>query len=342
MTRDDSPRALIRYGLAGLVLAAAIAWMLYLTRGALLLIYVSALIAIGLSPLVNAIERRRMARHRLPRWAAILVIYLLVIAVLVGVGLLVIPPLVTQTRQLWAALPELLHHGQQWLVDRGWLSREMSVSEAVRKSPVGGTDAVGAVIGALWTFAGGVFGVVTILILTFYLLVDANSVVRGFVRLFPRGERERVDDACRRVTTKLSAWLGGQLLLAGIIGTTAAIGLGLLGVPYFYVLALIAALGEMLPMVGPVLSAIPAIVVALTVSPTLAVGVVVFLFAQQQLENHVLVPKIMERQVGVSAVSVIAALLLGASLLGIVGAVLAVPTAAILQVLFEELVPDEH
>jgi predicted PurR-regulated permease PerM len=104
------------------------------------------------------------------------------------------------------------------------------------------------------------------------------------------------------------------------------------------VLALIAGVGEMIPIVGPILSAVPAVAVALSVSPTLALGVIVFFFAQQQLENHILVPKIMQRQVGISAVTVIIALLIGGSLLGIVGAILAVPTAAILQVLFQEVV----
>ncbi len=142
------------------------------------------------------------------------------------------------------------------------------------------------------------------------------------------------------MTTKVSAWLGGQLLLAAIIGSTAALGLWLLGVPYFYVLALVAAVGEMIPVIGPLIAAIPAILVAFTVSPAVALGVAIFFVIQQQVENHVLVPKIMERQVGVSAVIVIVSLLLGGSLLGIAGAILAVPTAAILQVLFEELVPE--
>ena len=114
---------------------------------------------------------------------------------------------------------------------------------------------------------------------------------------------------------------------------TSAIGLGLMGVPYFYVLALISAVGEMIPMVGPILSAIPAILVAVTVSPGLAIGVAVFFILQQQLENTILVPKIMGRQVGLSAVTVIIALGIGSELLGVVGAILSVPTAAIVQVL---------
>jgi predicted PurR-regulated permease PerM len=104
--------------------------------------------------------------------------------------------------------------------------------------------------------------------------------------------------------------------------------------------ALIAGVGEMIPVVGPLLAAIPAIAVAFFVSAPLALGVTVFFVVQQQLENHVLVPKVMARQVGVSPVVVIMALLIGGSLLGIVGAILAVPTAAILQVLFQELLTE--
>ena len=123
---------------------------------------------------------------------------------------------------------------------------------------------------------------------------------------------------------------------------TSAIGLGLMGVPYFFVLAVIAGIGEMIPMVGPLLSAIPAVAVAFTVSPGLALGVAVFFLVQQVLENNVLVPKVMSQQVGLSAVTVIVALVIGSALLGLVGALLAVPTAAILQVLFEELVLDDR
>ena len=115
----------------------------------------------------------------------------------------------------------------------------------------------------------------------------------------------------------------------------------LLGIPFFYVLALLSAVGEMIPVVGPILSAIPAIAVASTVSVHKVVFVVIFFFLQQQLENHILVPKIMSRQVGVSAVTVIVALLIGGSLLGIVGAILAVPTAAILQIVAAELMAEE-
>ena len=340
--RSDTPRALIRYALIGVAVMAALIWALYLTRDALLLVYVSALVAIGLSPLVARFERVTLpgSPHPLPRWAAILILYVCFLGVVVGVAVLVIPPLVDQARALWAAFPDMLHKGQQWLIDRGFLSRELTVREAVAQAPGGGGDAVGTVIGAVWGVVGGVFGVITILILAFYLLLESESIVGSFVRMFPSGERARVEGASCRVAGKVSAWLGGQLLLGGIIGSTAAIGLFFLGVPYFYVLALIAGVGELIPIVGPILAAVPALAVAVTVSPTMALGVAVFYFLQQQLENHVLVPKVMSRQVGLNASFVLIALLLGGSLLGIMGAILAIPTAAILQVFFEEAVPD--
>jgi predicted PurR-regulated permease PerM len=335
VTRDDA-RALIRYALAGLALTVVLLWTAYLVRGSLLLIYVSALFAIGMAPLVAILERQRIIHNRLPRWAAILVIYLMALVVVVTMARLVTEPLVTQARELWSALPEMIQRAQQWLIDRGLLTRELSLREAVAQSPVGGSDAVGTLVGAVWGFIGGLFGLVTILILAFYLLLDAERLVRTFVGLFPRPERPRVERACRRVSSKVSAWLGGQLLLGAIIGTTAAIGLFLIGVPYFYVLALIAGIGELIPIVGPLLSAVPAVLVAFAVSPATALVVALFFFLQQQLENHILVPKIMEHQVGVSAAGVIAALIIGGSLLGVVGAILAVPTVAILQVIFEE------
>lgn len=336
----DSPRQLIVFGLAVTALTVVLLWAAYLAREVLLLIYVSALFAIGFSPLVRLLERQKLlpvGTRRAPRWLAILIIYLIIIGALTGVGLMVVPPLVQQARELWSELPVMFARAQRYLVDAGILDRQLTMQEAVQRAPGSGSDAVGTVVGALWGVVGGVFGLLTILILTFYFLIEAERAFDAFLRLFPKERRPQVAAASRQVTLKVSAWLTGQLLLAAVIGATAAIGLGLLGVPFFYVLALIAAIGEMIPVVGPILASIPAIAVAFSVSPKLALFVAIFFIAQQQFENHVLVPKVMERQVGVSAGTVIVALLIGGSLLGIVGAILAVPTAAILLVVFQEL-----
>ena len=335
MTNSAIARAVVLTALGAMTL-----WALYLARDTILITYISVLLAIGLGPLVHRIEQAVPAGARaLPRWLAILIIYLAVVGLLTVLGLLVVPPLIQQSQDLWARLPELLDQGQAFLIRHKLLSHQITLEEAVRNAP-GPSDAMGTVAGALTFAVGGIVAFVTVLILTFYLLIESDSLFAGFARLFPRGERPRVEEVASKISTKVSAWLNGQLILAGTIGLTAAVGLYFLGVPYFYVLAMVAAIGEMIPVVGPVFSAIPAIGVALTVSPRTAILTALFMFAQQQFENHLLVPKVMERQVGVSAVTVIIALLIGASLLGILGALLAVPTAAIIQVVVQELLDE--
>ena len=341
MAHPSEYKPLIVWTLAVTALAVAVVWAAYLVRGVLLLLYISGLLAICLSPIVRIIDRQKLlpiGTRRFPRWLAILILYVAILGSFGAVLSLVFPPLIDQAQQLWAALPEMFERGQDFLISKGILSEHLTFREAVERAPsAGGGQAVGrTVISAVAGVAGGVIGLLTILILTFYFLVEANTLRTIVLQLFPRPDRPRVDAAARAITTKVSAWLGGQLLLAGIIGTTSAVGLWALGIPFFYVLALMSAIGEMIPVVGPILAAIPAIAVAATVSLNKVLLVIVFFVVQQQFENHVLVPKVMERQVGVSPVAVIVALLIGGNLLGIAGAILAVPTVAILQVLFTE------
>jgi predicted PurR-regulated permease PerM len=212
------------------------------------------------------------------------------------------------------------------------------MGQMVRQAPLG-SDEVGTVLATIWSLLGGVFGLVTILIITFYFLVEADAFFDVFIRLVPPSGRRRVRAVVAVITEKVSAWLVGQLILAGSIGVTSAIGLLLLGVPYFYVLAVINAVGELVPYLGPIVAALPAIAVAATVSWKLAVFTALYYFLQQQFEAYVLAPRIMEQQVGLSPAVVIVALLLGGAMMGVVGAVLAVPTAAILHVLVVAVVP---
>jgi predicted PurR-regulated permease PerM len=323
-------------------LGVIIVWTLYLARDVLLLVYVSGLLAIGFGPIVHTIEHQQIVPvgGRLPRWLAILVVYVVIVGSLIIVGFLVIPPLVNQSRALWMALPDLIDRGQTLLLRYGLLDHRITLEEAIRRAPASGGDAVGTVAMAATGVVTGIFALLTVLILTFYLLIESDVLFTGFARLFPRADRPRVQEAAEKISVKVSAWLSGQLFLAGVIGVSAAIGLYALGVPYFYVLALVAALGEMIPVVGPILASVPAVLVGFTVSPQTGLFVLIFFLVQQQVENHFLVPKIMARQVGVSAVTVIVALLIGGSLLGIIGAVLAVPSAAILQVVVQVLLDE--
>ena len=341
------PRSLIRYACVALAVTVVAVWTLYLIRGPILVIYVSMLFATGMAPLVRKIEQQRVRAIRLrrvPRGLAILVIYATVIGVLAGIAAAVIPPMILQVEEFWKQLPSYMTQAQQKLQSWGLIAPDVSFTELLKQAPnsggnvvgVGG-NVVGVVIAALGGFFGAIFAFISILLLTFYFLLESEDILNLFVRLFPRDRREQVADVIAKAAEKISAWLGGQLLLGLIIGTMSAIGFAVMGVPYFFVLAVIAAIGEMIPMVGPLLSAIPAVLVALTVSPTMALTVAGFCWALQLIENNVLVPKVMGETVGLSAVTVIMSLAIGSELLGFVGALLAVPTVAIIQVLFQEL-----
>jgi predicted PurR-regulated permease PerM len=278
-----------------------------------------------------------------PRWLAILSIYAVIVAAVVFLGLLVIPPMVAQAASLWAQMPAEFNRLQTFLVSHKLMLHQITLEEAVQNAPSGsGSNAVGTVLVAISSLIGGIFGLITILILTFYLLLEAGSMFEYLVRFAPLGRRGDVATAARQGVAKVSAWLRAQFILAGVMGTFAAIGLGLMEVPYFYVIALIAAVGETIPIVGPVIGGITAVAVAITVSPKLALMVGTYFLVLHQLEANVLVPKIMERSVGVSPVAVMVALLIGGSLMGLVGAILAIPTAALLSVIIEEVAADRE
>lgn len=340
ITDPSETRRLILYTITMTALVVVLLWAAYLVRGVLLLLYVSSVLAIGFSPIVRVIEKQKVlpiGTRRFPRWLAILTLYLAILGTLAAIGALVFPPLIDQARELAKAVPGMFDRAQEFLISKGVLREHLTWQQAVERAPVAqGGQAVGTVFSAISGVVGGIVGLVTILILTFYFLVEAGSMRGTLLQLFPMRSRARVDAVSRAITTKVSAWLGGQMLLAAIIGTTSAVFLWAVGIPFFYVLALISAVGELIPVIGPILAAVPAIAVAATVSLQKVIIVLIFFILQQQLENHVLVPKVMQRQVGVNPAAVIVALLIGGNLLGIAGAILAVPTVAILQVLFTE------
>jgi predicted PurR-regulated permease PerM len=334
-------KPLIFWTIVVTALTVIVLWAAYQVRTVLLIVYISGLLAVGFSPIVRLIERQKLlpiGPRRFPRWLAILALYLAILSALGLVAALVMPPLIDQAQAFWAAKDEMFARAQEYLISKGIISEPVTLQQAVEHAPgAEGSQVIGrTVFSAVVGLVGGIFGLLTILILTFYLLVEAGTLRKFLISLFPRKNRARVDAAARTITEKVSAWLGGQLLLAGMIGSTSALGLWLLGIPFLYVLALISGIGELIPIIGPVLSALPAVAVAASVSFKKVLLVILFFVIQQQIENHILVPKVMSRQVGVSAVTVIVALLIGGNLLGIPGAILAVPTVAILQVIFTE------
>ena len=337
MAPSGRERQLILFAVAALAGGVVLLWTLYLIASVLLVVYVSGLLAVGFSPIIRRFERGIGPRRRvlLPRWAAVLALYVGAIALLGLVLVIVLPPFVRQATALWLDLPLYLDRLQDTLIRYGITSGRWTSADVLAQLPSPGFLAA-QVMGALKSVVGVAVTIVTVVILPYYLLLEADAIRDNFIKLFARAQRLVVARLTERVTIKVGAWLMGQLLLSGIMGAAVAIGLWLLGKPYFYVFGVLAALGSLVPIIGPILAAAPAILVAFSLSVRTGIFVASYIGVLQFLEGNLIVPRLMEKQVGVSAVTVIIALLIGTQLLGITGALLAVPTAAIVQVLAQE------
>ncbi len=172
--------------------------------------------------------------------------------------------------------------------------------------------------------------------LNLYLLLDENGIKKFFVALLPLKQKNQIVTISHKVGAGLGAWLRGQLLLGILVGILVYAGLVIIGVPYALTLALLAGVLEIIPIIGPILSAIPAILIALSISPTMALVVTGFYVLVQELENKLLVPKVMQRTVGLHPVTIIIVLLIGAKLMGVLGILLAVPVASVFYIILKE------
>lgn len=320
--------------------AALVAVGVWTGRTALLLIYVSLLIAIGLLPMIQRLERATKRPGRsVPRWVVIVVVYAAFLGIVLAVAALVIPAIVDQAEQLARRVPSMLASWQSGLVAHGLISRPLTMSEAIHQTAPSGTDnpPIAIAATAVRGLAGGVIEAVTVMILTFYILIDGVRAATELSRAVPSRYRARVTSVARDVTSRVSAWLQGNLIIGGIMGSATALIMFVLGEPYFWLVALVAAVGEMVPVAGPLLAGLFATALALTVSLKLAATVAAVFLVLHEVEANVLVPRIMSRQVGLSPLAVVVALLLGADWFGLPGAILAIPTAAIASAIVLEI-----
>ncbi len=313
-------------------------------RSSLLLIYASLLLATGLLPFVKKIERVVGGRRwSPPRWSVVSAVYLAFLGLVAVAALLIIPTLIAQADELSRRLPSMVASWQSGLIKHGWISRPLTVAEAVQQTTTAAATAppenapIAIAASAVRGLAFGVVEAITVLILTFYILIDGPRVGAELARAVPSRHRARVTAVARDVTHRVSAWLQGNLLISGIMGSAVALAMALLGEPYFWVVALIAALAEAVPIAGPLLAGSFAVLLALTVSGQLAISVAIVFAVLHEIEANILVPKTMERQVGVSSLAVFIALLIGAEWFGLPGAILAIPTTAIASSILEEL-----
>lgn len=295
----------------------------------------SLLVFASLLPAVDRLGRR------LPRPLAVAVV-LVTGLLLVGLAVsLLLPPIVEQIRQLVASFPFYVNRITGWF---GWLT-DVSGRYAFLPSwgallgslPARFAGFLGQTLGWTVTLASGLAGLVTALIISVFLLGDTARLREHYLRFFPRDRRERVGCLTDHVLLQVGAYVRGQALVMTAVGVLTGLGLGLVGVDYAAALGLLAGVLDIIPMVGPIIAAVPGLLIALGVSPLTALLALLVYLAVQQIESQFLSPVIVGKVVGLPPVVIIVSLLIGGGLLGVVGIILAVPAAAALQVLVSEL-----
>jgi len=303
------------------VLILLFLWVLFVVRDVIFLLIAAFVVMAGLHPFVDYIERLKV-----PRPIAIILAYVILFGVAVLIGTLIVPPLIWQFQKLIEQLQGYILPLLPFL--------DLKSSNLADQIPKLSQNVLKITTGVFST----VIGFFTFIIITFYMLVERRHF-KKFLDNFIGGKAERkISEIVVDIERKLGAWVIGQLALAVIVGVITYIGLVLLGVEFALSLSIIAGIFEIVPIIGPIISAIPAVLVALTISPVMALLVVALFFVVQQLENNIFVPMIMRRAVGIPPLVTILALTIGGKLAGVAGVILAVPLVVASQVIFQKLV----
>lgn len=293
------------------------AWFVAQVYEVLLLLFVAFVIMSALSPWVARLEMLKI-----PRVVGILILYLLIFGVFgVTIGSS-FPSLVVQTVHLIQELPAVLDRLVPTLnLDVNVFSQQLA--------PIGEN-----IVRLTVNIFSNVLTIISILVVSFYLLLERNNLERLLKGNFHSKLADELIALMGRIETRLGAWVMGQLFLMILIGVLVYIGLVFLRVDYALPLAIIAGMLEFVPVAGPILSAIPAVIVGLSVSPILALSVVALFFLVQQLENQLIVPLVMRRSVGVSPLVTILTLMVGSKLAGLVGVLLGLPIFVVCEEIF--------
>ncbi|MFI6538048.1 AI-2E family transporter [Nonomuraea sp. NPDC050547] len=315
------------------------AWMLVqaLTAAAsmIILIVVSLFLAVGLDPAVRWLQQRG-----LPRWAAISVVFAGVIAFFAGFGLAVVPALSQQAGQFIDQVPAYVEQLQNNPQIRD-LDQRYGLLERLQTYLTSGDlgrQVFGGLLGVAGVLVSAVFSALTVLILTLYFLASLRSVTRTGYRLVPRSRRARVQLLGDEILNRVGGYVAGNLIISFIAGVTSFFFLSIAGVPYALPLSLIVAITDLIPLIGAGIGAAVATLVALFVSVPVAIATLVFFVVYQQIENYLIAPRVMKSSVDVPAATTIVAALIGGALLGVVGALLAIPVAAAVQLIVGEVV----
>ncbi len=319
----------------GIVVALAVVLaLLWVARDILILIFIAAVLAAGISPAVHRVRvwGRHFFHQNIPRGTAVVLVYFPFLFIATVLLIFIVPRVIDDMRALGTQLPTLLERnvltplGRYVPIDslREYLHGGISVP---RSRVLFYVRSAATVVGSF----------VAVLFMVGYMLIDAHRLRNVILLLYPPEVRAERRATLNRIANRMSSWLGGQLILSAIIGVATFIGLLILRVPYALPLAIFAMFGEMVPVIGPIVGATPALAVAILQSRWQFWSVMILAIVLQKSENLFIAPRVMSRKVKMSPLAVFIAFLIGASVLGIIGAIMAIPVAAIAQVAFEEV-----
>lgn len=334
----EETRTISTVTLIKVVVFAVVIWFFYFIRDILALLFVALILSSALSPWVASMERRKV-----PRIISILLIYLCIIGILLFVLYLIIPPLSQEYTAFVLNFPEYSNQITNFIHQ---YNPEINVVEQVRKSLSALQSNLPQLAGQLFVkiydIIKGFLGVFLVFVVTFYMVIE-EEIIRKTVRLVtPNRYHSYIEEMVIRVQKKIGQWFRGQMILCLIIFSITYVGLMLLGVKYALTLALIAGLTEFFPVIGPAIGAVPALFIAFTQSPLLALWVLFLYWIIQRLENDLIVPRVMKYAVGINPLVSIIAILIGGKIGGIAGILLAVPVATILMTITSDFFDNDE
>jgi predicted PurR-regulated permease PerM len=278
-----------------------------------------------------------MKKNKIPRVLGVILIYISFVSFLAMVAYFILPPLIKETEEFFGSFSYYYNKLMRLLGPYKSLV-PFSSKEILTQIPQYFKGDGGGIVGFLSGVFGGVVHAITAVVISMYLLIRENGVGKFLRYVTPLKYEAYVDSLWTRVKKKMGAWFVGQLFLGLSIGLLVFIGLTILQVKYALVLAVLAAIFELVPIVGPIISAIPAVAVGFSQSPILGLMVLALYVLAQQTENHIIVPLVMKKAVGLDPVIVIVSLLMGATLGGVIGMIIAIPLATIIVEIFADFI----
>lgn len=326
-----------------IVLVFLVLYFAYLVKDILVIIFVSLVFASALGPWVDWMQSKKI-----PRSAGMIFIYFIIFVFVSLTLYLIIPPIIGQVKELSTNFPVFAEKasssfssfknyiGQYGILDniaKGFKDLAASFRPA---------ESAGSLFSTVTGFLGSVLSFFLVLVITFYMAVEENAMRKVIWSVAPVKHQAYLIQLMNRMQKKIGLWLRSQLILSLIIFTLTYIGLSILGVNYALILALIAGLTEFIPYLGPTIAAIPAVFLAFTQSPMLAIFVLALYYVIQMTENHIIVPKLMQKVVGLNPIVSIVVLLMGFKLAGVMGAILSIPVATAAGVFLQDVFGGEH